>query len=384
MKILVVGGIAGSLINFRGPLLRAILNRGHSVFTASGQTTPVLSSQLRDMGVEHNAISMERAGVNPVTDSMVIYELNKLFQKIRPDIALNYTVKPVIYGSLVARLAGVPRVFSMIEGLGYAFTEMSWKRKIIKLASKVLYKISLTNNAAVFFLNPDDKSLFREECLIGEQSEDIVLNGIGVDLDHYTLAPMTKTPSFLLIARLLGDKGIREYVAAARRVKSRYPHALFRLVGGTDPNPSCIPMEEVRGWVREGVIEYLGEVSDVRPAIAASSVYVLPSYREGTPRTVLEAMSMGRPIITTDAPGCRETVTRNPGNQGVEASNGVVQGENGFLVPVRDVDSMVRAMEYFIEDPDLAEKMGQRSREIAEEKYDVHKVNAVILETMGL
>ncbi len=175
--------------------------------------------------------------------------------------------------------------------------------------------------------------------------------------------------TFLLIARLLGDKGVREYVEAVRRIKARYPDVVFRLVGWIDENPNAIREQELNDWVSEGVVEYLGRLSDVRPAIADCTVYVLPSYREGTPRTVLEAMAMGRPIITTDAPGCRETV---------------VDGENGFLVPVKAVDELVSAMEKFVLFPGLVEKMGRRSREIAEAKYDVNAVNAVMLREMGI
>ena len=172
-----------------------------------------------------------------------------------------------------------------------------------------------------------------------------------------------------MIARLLGDKGVREYVEASQRVKSRYPEVCCSLVGWIDDNPDAIAQSELNAWIEKGYVEYRGRLQDVRPAIADCSVYVLPSYREGTPRTVLEAMAMGRAIITTDAPGCRETVT---------------EGENGFLVPVKSVDQLTEAMCRFVEDPDLVANMGRRSREIAEEKYDVHKVNAVMLREMGI
>ena len=172
-----------------------------------------------------------------------------------------------------------------------------------------------------------------------------------------------------MIARLLGDKGVREYAKAAREIRSSNPGIRFGLVGWVDENPDAISKDELHIWVEEGAIEYLGRLDDVRSAIADSTVYVLPSYREGTPRTVLEAMAMGRPIITTDAPGCRETV---------------VEGENGYLVPVKSVDALVGAMQKFVDDPDLAARMGRRSRQIAEEKYDVHKVNAVMLREMGI
>jgi len=190
-----------------------------------------------------------------------------------------------------------------------------------------------------------------------------------VDTEYYKPEPFAENLSFLLIARLLKDKGIREYAESATIIKQKYPKISFRLVGWIEDNPASISKKELDLWVKQGIIEYLGKLSDVRPAIAESSVYVLPSYREGTPRTVLEAMAMGRPIITTDAPGCRETVQH---------------GKNGFLVPVKNAPALVNAMEQFIRQPELTEQMGKASRQIAIEKYDVHKVNAVILKTMGL
>jgi glycosyltransferase involved in cell wall biosynthesis len=196
-----------------------------------------------------------------------------------------------------------------------------------------------------------------------------VLTGSGIDTQAFAFVPPPPGPTtFLLIARLLGDKGVREYVAAARILTRKYPHAVFQLVGWIDTNPDAIRPDELNEWIKEGAIEYLGRLNDVQPAIAACSVYVLPSYREGTPRTVLEAMAIGRPIVTTDAPGCRETV---------------VHEDNGLLVAVKSVDQLVAAMQRFLDDPKLAARMGRRSREIAETKFDVRNVSAVMLKEMG-
>lgn len=196
-----------------------------------------------------------------------------------------------------------------------------------------------------------------------------VVNGSGVDVDEYTTMPLPKQPRFLLIGRLLGDKGVREYALAAAKVKAHYPNAHFLLVGWIDDNPDAISQKELDSWIESGTLEFLGKLGDVRPAIADCRVYVLPSYREGTPRTVLEAMAMGRAIITTDAPGCRETV---------------VEGENGYLVPVRDSEALANAMLHCIENPDDVSAMGTVSRQIAVNKYDVHKVNQVMLKEMGI
>ena len=222
----------------------------------------------------------------------------------------------------------------------------------------------------VFFQNPDDQKLFVQMGLLSSNYQSIVVNGSGVDLEHFYLTELPKgSPHFLLVARLLVDKGLREYVHAARKVRKKYPDTRFTIVGQVDENPNSIRQSELEEWIEERVVDYAGYLIDVRPAIESCSVFVLPSYREGTPRSVLEAMAMGRAIITTDAPGCRETV---------------VNGDNGFLVPVRDVEALAEAMLKFVENPELVALMGQRSRKIAEEKYDVHKVNAVMLREMDM
>ena len=212
--------------------------------------------------------------------------------------------------------------------------------------------------------------LFTEMGLIKSQDKAVLVNGSGVDIDVFRSESFPSSPSFLLIARLIKDKGVYEYAKAARIIKQRHPEVKFRLVGFIDNNPSAISEQDLNAWIEEGIIEFLGYLLDVRPAIADSSVYILPSfYPEGTPHSVLEAMAMGRAIITTDTPGCRETVEN---------------GENGFLIPAKDVSSLVDAIEQFILQPTKVELMGQASRQIAEQKYDVHKINAVMLRAMDL
>jgi glycosyltransferase involved in cell wall biosynthesis len=322
------------------------------------------------MGVSVHGISLQRTGVNPLKDFCSLYFLYRLIKRINPDYVLGYTVKPVIYGTLAAWFARVPNRFALITGLGYAFTgEPTGPRRLLRRFIQNLYRFSLSCADKVFFQNPDDELLFRELGLLKSSVPSCIVNGSGVDVSEYQVSPLPSQPVFLLIARLLGDKGVREYAAAAMQVRSRYPSARFLLVGWIDDNPDAISQLELDAWVESGVIEYLGKLSDVRPAINQSSIYVLPSYREGTPRTVLEAMAMGRAIITTDAPGCRETV---------------VDGDNGFLVPVRNVPMLVEAMLDLASNPEVVAHMGARSRLIAEKKYDVHNVNAIMLREMGL
>lgn len=368
MKIAVLGGLAESLVNFRGPLLANMVREGHEVIACAHGENSTVASALKKLGVTYQGIRIERTGLNPVKDLHTLGQLYGFFKKISPDIALSYTIKPVIYGSLAAYMAGVSNIFSIITGLGYAFTEQSLKHRAVRIAAEKMYRAALRVNKAVFFQNTDDLALFADSGLVSPDKQ-VLINGSGVDLDYFGKAPLDNQPVFLLIARLLKDKGIIEYMHAAKILKKCYPKAIFRLLGPFDSNPSAINKYLIREWQGAGIIEYLGETSDVRPYIKEANIYVLPSYREGTPRTVLEAMAMGRPVITTDAPGCRETV---------------IDGESGFLVPVKDIDALANAMERFILQPELIEKMGRRSRELAEEKYDVHMVNAVILRTMGL
>jgi len=254
-------------------------------------------------------------------------------------------------------------------GLGYAFTEDTMRAQVIGLIMRFLYRIAYSVSETVIFHNPDDQFLARDEDILPDSTPSVVVNGSGVDTSYFTPAPLPEAPVFLCMARLLARKGIREYVEAARRVKAEYPDAVFQLAGGTSPEPNSITREELHAWEEEGTIEYLGYVDDVREALAGASVYVLPSYREGTPRSVLEAMAMGRPIITTDAPGCRETVE---------------PGENGWLVPPRTSEELVDAMRWIIEHPERKETMGQRSRERATELYDVRLVNRSTMRAMGL
>ena len=258
----------------------------------------------------------------------------------------------------------------MITGLGYSFVELdSFKRKGLNKLVCFLYKCSLYFNQIVFFQNQDDQLLFKDKNIINN-IQSIVINGSGVNLMHfYYSESYPETLTFLMIGRLLKDKGIYEYIEAAKQIKAIYSKITFNLVGWIDNNPSSISAEELKAWCDEGLVNFLGKLDDVRDSLKTCSVFVLPSYREGTPRSVLEAMSMGRSVITTDAPGCRDTV---------------VHGENGYLVSVKSVDQLVETMKKFIDDPILMHDFGKKSREIAEEKYDVYKVNDFIISALGL
>lgn len=372
-RVFILAGLASSLVNFRGPLISALVARGHQLHAAApGLTEDTATAEwLRRQGVTCHDVPISRAGLNPLADLRSLISLTLLMRRVNPDAFIGYTIKPVIWGTIAARMACVPQRFALITGLGYAFTgQAQGKRALIQRAARWLYAQALHRASLVFFQNPDDQAEFTRLNLIPAGLPALVVNGSGVDTDAFSSATIPIGPTkFLLIARLLGDKGIREYAAAAEKLSALNPEVEFHLVGGHDLNPDAIQPDEIRAWQEAGHIIWHGELADVRPAITAAHVYVLPSYREGTPRTVLEAMAMGRPIITTDAPGCRETV---------------VHGENGFLVPVRDVQALAEAMERFLDEPTLIAAMGHRSREIAVEKYDVHKVNAIMMKEMDL
>lgn len=371
-KIAIISHYAPSLLGFRGPLIKRLVKQGVRVLALAPDFNIQTRSAVAALGAEPIDIPMSRTGMNPFVEALNTWHLMRLLKKLQPDVTLGYTIKPVIFGSIAAKLAGVPRRFAMVEGLGYVFTPgaegFSFKRRILKRLVLWLYRIGMAQADKVIFLNPDDPAeLVAERVLPPEEC--FLLGGIGVDLAQWSFQPPVLAPvTFMLVARLLREKGVQDYAAAARLVKQQHPQARFILLGGLDENPGSITQAEVQTWVDEGVLEWPGH-SAVPPWLAQTSVFVLPSYREGVPASTQEAMAMGRAIITTDVPGCRETV---------------VDGDNGFLVPVRDPQALAQAMLRFINQPELIARMGVRSRQMAEEKFDVHKVNARLLQEMGL
>lgn len=370
MRFLIIAGYADSLVRFRGPLISALQAAGAQVHVAAPNLGVGNSIRIRleACGVSVHQISLQRTGTNPLSDIRALLSLTMLMRRIKPDAVLPYTIKPVIYGTLAAWLSGVPKRFALITGLGYAFTG-SRGGLLTRLVMR-LYAFSLSRTHKVFFQNPDDETLFRDKGILALSTVSVVVNGSGIDLAEFPVRPLTHTgPHFLMITRLLGDKGVREYAEAAAAIRSRHADVVFSLAGWIDSNPDAILQSELDAWITSGTLAFLGKLDHVQDAIAACSVYVLPSYREGTPRTVLEAMASGRAVITTDAPGCRETV---------------IDGENGFLVPIRSSKALEQAMLKFITAPELSTRMSIRSREIAEEKYDVHKINTVMLHEMGI
>ncbi len=370
MKIVIVASLTKSLINFRGSLLEAIVESGdHEVIACAPEDDQKTIGELRKIGVAFRRMPMARASTNPFADLHTLARLSLLFRKERPDIVLAYTQKPIIYGGMAARLSPRARFFAMQSGLGFAFSEENTNRRLQRLVS-FLYRIGVAKAETVFVFNSDDEAEMRVHKILGPRHSVVQVPGSGVDIGQFSEQPFPERPTFLLVARLMRDKGLYEFVEAARRVRAANPSARFQILGPFDANPASIAAADLDRWREEGVIEYLGVTDDVRPFLADSTVFVLPSFhREGLPRSILEAMATGRPIITTQTPGCRETV---------------VEGENGFLVQARDAGALAEAMIKFMQDPLLAARMGAASRGLAETKFDVDIVNDRVLRTIGL
>ena len=380
-RVAVTGPGFGSIVRFRGLLLAALAKRGHIVTVYGPSPSKTYDDRIRalpefetvrNVRFEYRGIPFDRTGTNPWRDLHTVWALATEWRRARQDVVLNCTIKPAVYGSLAARWSGIP-AFSLITGRSAAFSSVHTpSSRLIEGATRFLCKCGLPHNQRVFFQNPDDRDFFSAGGLVRGPDQTVLVNGSGIDLEAFRPVALPDRLSFLMVARLLTEKGVREYVEAARCVRARHPEVAFRLAGGLDTaqRRRAIPKEEVQSWVAEGVIDYLGHVEDIREALSQASVFVLPSYYpEGQPRSILEALAMGRPVVTTDWNGCRETVE---------------VGQNGFLVPPRDVASLVDTLQKFIEHPEQIAVMGRESRRLAEKKYNVHLVNRVIMETMDL
>ncbi|HAS8533057.1 TPA: glycosyltransferase family 1 protein [Vibrio vulnificus] len=367
-QVVVIGALPQSLINFRGELLKSFRQCKINIIAMASGINTEQKKVLDDFCHTYIDYPVARNGLNPIQDAKTVFSLLRHFREIKPDAILAYTIKPIIWGGIASRIAKVPAFYALVTGLGFAFQPGGFLKGVLIRLVRFLYKTALKEAKGVIFQNPDNMQVFIDQGIVPKE-KCFLVNGSGVDLSHYEKEPLSNKPHFLLIARLLGDKGIREYAKAAAVVKQQYPEAEFHLVGPEDPSPDGIQISEVNQWHESGVIHYHGATTDVRPFIKACNIFVLPSYHEGMPRTVLEAMAMGRPVLTTNVPGCKETV---------------VNGENGWLVEKANVEQLAERMIWFIEHPEQWKIMGDKGHQMANEKFDVHKVNAEILKIMGL
>lgn len=377
MKIIIVGTVASSFYGFRADLIRELVSLDYEVYAFTSEYRNDDLSKIRDLGAIPICYKLSRGGLNPFNDIKTIGSLTKKIKSLEPDIVFSYFSKPVILGTLAAKIANTPKVIGMLEGLGYTFTEqpngITYKTKIIKSVQIGLYKLTLPQLDTLIFLNPDDpKDLLQKYGIKVNNVE--ILGGIGLNLKTYPYQPIPNIQgpiNFLFIARLIKEKGIRDFISAAKIVKLKYPDTKFTVLGSIDSsNMGGLTQLELDQLITSKIIDYPGYVTNIPEWIANSHVFVLPSYyREGVPRSTQEAMAIGRPIITTDVPGCRETV---------------IDGHNGFLVEKWNPKALAKKMIYFIENPNQIEKMGLESYKIAQEKFDAHKVNKRLLKILGI
>jgi glycosyltransferase involved in cell wall biosynthesis len=369
-KVLIVSSNSHSLLNFRRELVESFLGCNLSVVACApiDENTKYLIEKFEKLNIKFEPFDIRNNSKNIFFDLFNIINFIKIIKSNKIDCIFSYHMKPVIYGSILASLLGLKHIYSMVTGLGYVFTEnKSISISMTRALLKRLLSFSLLLNKKVFFQNKDDFELICTTKKLKNSS--VMINGSGVNVDFFRFTDVPKALSFLFVGRLLIHKGINEYIEAAKILKKKYPDLSFKVAGGFHSNPSSISRTKLEKWIQEGIIDYLGDVHEMLPIFQNASVCVLPSYREGCPRSLLEAMAVGRAIITTDAPGCRDTVVEN---------------HNGYLVPIKNSTLLSEAMEKFIATPELVKAMGLKSRQLAEEKYDVHKVNKKILEGMGL
>ncbi len=367
MKFVLISPKNRTAYNFRGDLIKDIIAKGYEVIVTGPNDIDV--EKIEALGARFVKIPMEKTGVNPVSDLKYIKALKKLFKEEKPDITFGYTIKPVIYGAIAAKLAKVKHIYSMIAGAGYVFVAKTTKAKLIRFVVKLLYKIGFACADKVVFMNPDDLNDFTSLKLL-KKEKCVMVNGSGVNMERFEKCNIPEEPIFFMLSRALHSKGVAEYLKAAEIVKAKHPEAKFMYLGEIDESmQDSLKKEEVQYYIDKGIINYYPEHPDVRIYYRQCSVFVLPSYREGIPRTVQEAMSMGRPVIVTDAPGCRETV---------------MDGKTGFMVEVKNSDSLAEAMCKFIENPQLIKTMGEESYKYCKEKFDVRKINEVLMGHLGI
>ncbi|MBL9115617.1 MAG: glycosyltransferase family 4 protein [Verrucomicrobiaceae bacterium] len=378
MKIVVLTADANTLIYHRGDLITDMARAGCEVVTSAAEDYPHVREYMKRIGVRHRPIRMVRSRVNPLSDLVTWWDMWRLFRTEKPDALFAYTIKSVVYGCVVAALAGVPRIYALLPGLGFTFVKpVTLKQKIVASISVWLHQFALRRAHVIFMQNEDDRQLLGNLGILPESIPCHVTAGSGVNVEEFPHVPLNEdkdlaagTVRFVLVSRLLISKGVEVFAEAARIIKQRYPNAEFHLVGPFDPNPNRVSEEQVESWVAEGILEHHGMVRDVAGNLKDKHVFVLPTwYREGVPHATLEALSMGRAIITTDSVGARETVR---------------EGKNGFLVPPHSVDAVVEAMERYLKDRTLIVKHGEQSRRLAEDVFDVRLVNGLILREMGI
>ncbi len=368
MKVAVLSSFTTSLMWFRLDMMKTFRDKGYEVLAVGEGSEDEWAERFQAEGIRYRSIPVERNGTNPLKDIKTLQALRKLLKEEKPDKIFAYQAKTVIYGGIAARMNKIREFYPLIAGVGSVFLGHGLKNGIVRAILVTEYRLGMKKAPGYFFQNRDDLAVFVSNKIVKPERV-TMLNGSGVDVERFHPASLPEKPAFLCVSRLIKDKGVGEYLEACRGIRKKHPDVRCMLVGPFDTNPSAIQPGDLQSYIDDGSVEYFGEQKDVYPFIAQASVFVLPSYHEGTPKTVLEAMASGRAIITTDAPGCRETVT---------------DGINGLLVPVKDVGALAGAMDSLIASPKQVEAMGAEGRKLAESKYDVKLVNKTICQTMKL
>lgn len=354
MKLLFIGNTTWSMYNFRRPIFQHFIEKGYDVVVVSPGDS-VYQSLLQDLGCRCYDINIEAKGNNPVKDMSTLWQIRKILKKERPNCCFFYTIKPNIYGSMAASSLHIPYI-PITTGLGYVFLTNNWVSRI----AKSLYWVAFRNAEQVWFLNEDDVLSFKKERLVAENKISM-LRGEGIDVSRFEIHNESNRLSFLLVARMLWDKGVGEFVEAARILKNKYPYVVFNLLGflGVD-NPSAVSKDQMNAWVHEGIVNYLGVTKDVRPYIYDSSCVVLPSYREGIPFSLMEGASAGKPLIATNAVGCKEVVD---------------DGVTGYLCKTKDAEDLARCMEKMIlMSKEERIQMGLKGRKKMECEFGIDRV----------
>ncbi|MCL2670820.1 MAG: glycosyltransferase family 4 protein [Clostridiales bacterium] len=366
-KVAVLCCDAPTLLTLRLDLLRDFMRAGLET-TVLAPADPKTERALLAEGLSFIPVPLDRNGTKVSADIKAARAVKKVLQALQPDLLFCFHAKAVVYGLPAAKVAKVPARFALINGLGSVLMHRGTdlRGKLLRRLLLFQYRYALKRARTVFFQNPDNAKLFVDGGIV-DPDKLRILNGSGVNLENFLPTPLPNEKRFLFVGRFLADKGLPEFLEAARRLTREGLPATFAMAGYYDSNPSAMQPEDVEPYIRDGSVQFLGFLKDIRPALCDCYAFVLPSHHEGTPRSALEAMATGRAIITTDAPGCRETVR---------------DGRNGFLLPVGNVDALADAMRKLAGDRELAKRMGKRSREYAQERFDVREVNRVILEEL--
>lgn len=368
MKIGIITTYADKIMTSRSELITSMLDKGHDITVLGSEIEEKCKTELIKFNIDYVRIPFARSNTNPSDEIKFIINTSKALMTLELDIILVYGVRLSSSIAISARLAGVKKVYAIINGAGTLFYMKGLKGRLVQMFSYPLLFTGLHLCNKVIFQNQDNLNLFTKLKLVSKKKS-LIVNGSGVNLEKFKSEPLGDEYMFLFIGRMIRDKGISEFIASAKKVKEVYPKSRFLLIGPYDQNLTALGEEELSPLIEDKTIEHIEWTDKVSDYLKESYVFVLPSYHEGTPRTVLEAMATGRPIITTDAPGCRETV---------------VDGVNGFLIPIRNIEILSEKMIWMIENREEAKKMGQESIRICKEKFDVNKINKVILKAMDL